>query len=386
MLSTETSLGHGMDGELETKDWENLNTADIQRLQFYYPQLHGAIDITWNSPRPFSSAALIRVENQTFFVKRSHRSFRSAQDLMQEHLFISHLSKKQLRVPEILIANTGMSAIELDDWAYEIHRYSPSVDVYADTPSWKPFLYAEHAWQTGAMLANLHLAAQDYDVVVGRTARYLVSTQQLLESDYLVPALQTRIESSRALSDYFKDKTLDSTLLLQLGQIHQKIVQPLQACQKIWTHNDLHASNLLWDAEDQTAKIAAVIDFGLCDRTSKVYDFAITIERNFIDWLALKNSNDIQIDYVGLEQFLRGYAANMQTFEHFDIVPDLLTIVHVDFAMSELEYFVAITHNLSHADAAYQDWLIAHTAWFFRVQGQQFKQKLARLIQDILLK
>ncbi len=383
MLAAEISLGHGMGIALEEKDWQYLIVRDIEHLQKYYQALSGDFSILWNSPRPFSSAALIQVAQQTFFVKRSHRSFRSAQDLMQEHLFIAHLAKKGVHVPQVLTAQTGMTAVEIGDWSYEIHLHSSAIDLYVNTPSWKPFFYAEHALQAGKMLAKLHLAAKDYDVVVGRTARYLFSNQDLLESGDIIQTLDDRIKNSIALTQYFLDKKMDSTVLNQLKQVHKKIVDALRQFPKIWTHNDFHASNLLWHSDTKHAEVASVIDFGLCDRTSIAYDVAVAIERNFIDWLGLTESSEIVIDYAGLAKFLQGYAAESDDLEQLKIVPELLKIVHVDFAFSELEYFIAITQNQQHADAAYYDWLLGHTKWFCSPQGIVFSDKLKSMMDTL---
>ena len=55
----------------------------------------------------------------------------------------------------------------------------------------------------------------------------------------------------------------------------------------LWTHNDLHASNLFWSDNSPHARATAVIDFGLADRTNAVYDIAQAIERNIVEWLVL---------------------------------------------------------------------------------------------------
>ena len=52
----------------------------------------------------------------------------------------------------------------------------------------------------------------------------------------------------------------------------------------LWTHNDWHASNLLWSSREPHAEVASILDFGLSDRTSAVYDLATAIERNTIPW------------------------------------------------------------------------------------------------------
>ena len=66
----------------------------------------------------------------------------------------------------------------------------------------------------------------------------------------------------------------------------------LPALAPLWTHNDLHASNLFWsDAgpSESHAHATAIIDFGLADRTNAVHDIAHAIERNIVEWLALVN-------------------------------------------------------------------------------------------------
>lgn len=183
------------------------------------------------------------------------------------------------------------------------------------------------------------------------------------------------------MSRYFADKNLDAVFLERVSQTHHKIKHILQQTTKIWTHNDLHASNLFWSAQSADANITAVIDFGLSDRNSALYDLAVTIERNFIDWLALEHTSQINIDEAGLSAFLQAYFAEIHPQQDFSILPELLKIVHLDFAFSELEYFVGITQNLKHADAAYYDWIVGHVNWFFAEQGQQFTQTFTRLIQ-----
>ena len=62
----------------------------------------------------------------------------------------------------------------------------------------------------------------------------------------------------------------------------------------LWTHNDLHPSNLFWSNAGRDAEVTAVIDFGLCDRTNAVHDLAHAIERSMVDWLALINDPPIR--------------------------------------------------------------------------------------------
>lgn len=391
MTTITPNLGHGMGNDWENKDWVHITVPELHHLQPYYPCLQGSVQILWCSPRPFSSAVLVEVmqalasTGQTNFhsycIKRSHRSFRRAQDILQEHAVLQHLASKNIPVATLISSNCGQTALELGDWTYEVYEKAAGFDLYVDQQSWTPFFYTEHAAKVGSLLAKLHTAMQDFPELHGRSTRYLVSNQQLLESESIVTAIQQRIDNSPELSRYFADKNLDAVFLERIFQTHRKIKHVLQQATKIWTHNDLHASNLFWSTQGADANITAVIDFGLSDRNSALYDLAITIERNFIDWLALEHTSQINVDEAGLSAFLQAYCAEIHSQQDFSILPELLKIVHLDFAFSELEYFVGITQNLKHADAAYYDWIVGHVNWFFTEQGQQFTQTFTRLLQ-----
>ena len=391
MATITPNLGHGMGSDWENKDWVHITVPELHHLQPYYPCLQGSVQILWCSPRPFSSAVLVEVmqalasTGQTNFhsycIKRSHRSFRRAQDILQEHAVLQHLASKNIPVATLISSNCGQTALELGDWTYEVYEKAAGFDLYVDQQSWTPFFYTEHAAKVGSLLAKLHTAMQDFPELHGRSTRYLVSNQQLLESESIVTAIQQRIDNSPELNRYFADKNLDAVFLERIFQTHRKIKHVLQQATKIWTHNDLHASNLFWSTQGADANITAVIDFGLSDRNSALYDLAITIERNFIDWLALEHTSQINVDEAGLSAFLQAYCAEIHPQQDFSILPELLKIVHLDFAFSELEYFVGITQNLKHADAAYYDWIVGHVNWFFTEQGQQFTQTFTRLLQ-----
>ena len=391
MTTITPNLGHGMGSDWENKDWVHITVPELHHLQSYYPCLQGSVQILWCSPRPFSSAVLVEVMQalastgqtnlHSYFIKRSHRSFRRAQDILQEHAVLQHLASKNIPVATLITSNCGQTALEVGDWTYEVYEKAAGFDLYIDQQSWTPFFYTEHAAKVGSLLAKLHITMQDFPKLHGRSTRYLVSNQQLLESENIVMAIQQRIDNSPELSHYFADKNLDAVFLERIFQTHRKIKHVLQQATKIWTHNDLHASNLFWSTQSADANITAVIDFGLSDRNSALYDLAITIERNFIDWLALEHTSQINVDEAGLSAFLQVYCAEIHPQQDFSILPELLKIVHLDFAFSELEYFVGITQNLKHADAAYYDWIVGHVNWFFTEQGQQFTQTFTRLLQ-----
>ena len=90
-----------------------------------------------------------------------------------------------------------------------------------------------------------------------------------------------------------------------LAPFHAELAPHLPALAPLWTHNDLHASNLFWSDAGPDARATAIIDFGLADRTNAVHDIAHAIERNIVEWLALVNDpaqpDDVPIHFDHLE-------------------------------------------------------------------------------------
>jgi hypothetical protein len=52
------------------------------------------------------------------------------------------------------------------------------------------------------------------------------------------------------------------------------------------------------------------------------------------------------------------------------LLAELLPVVHVDFALSEVEYFHAVTQDSHAAAVAYDTFLRGHAAWFSTPPGQ----------------
>jgi hypothetical protein len=58
------------------------------------------------------------------------------------------------------------------------------------------------------------------------------------------------------------------------------------------------------------------------------------------------------------------------------LLASLLPLVHVDFALSEVEYFQGITQSPANADVAWDTFLRGHAAWFGTPAGQALLQAI----------
>jgi Ser/Thr protein kinase RdoA (MazF antagonist) len=363
-----TALSHAQDGSLAAPHWPPLTVEELRGLLRLYPSLEGQPQVLTVSPRPFSAASIVRVGPHQVFVKRHARSVRNASALHEEHAFMAHLRTHRASVPRVLADKRGNTAIEINDWTYEVHELPHGVDLYRDAISWTPFFHAAHAHSAGQAMARLHLAAQGYDAPA-RAGRPLVAGFSIFSITDPHTALQSYVSARPALSAYVQNKSwLDETMEL-LAPFHAELLPLLPALTPLWTHNDLHPSNLFWSDQSAHAQVASIIDFGLSDRTSAIHDLAHAIERSIVEWLALVEHPDkpaqVPIHFDHLDALLAGYESirPFSTEERAALAP-ITALCHAEFALSEADYFLSVLHSEEEAHYACPAYLLDHARWW----------------------
>jgi Ser/Thr protein kinase RdoA (MazF antagonist) len=371
-LST-TVKAHGMDGTLVEPDWPPLSLDEVRTLLNQFPECREPIQILSVSPRPFSAASVVSTQGGRVFIKRHHRSVRDADGLLEEHLFLAHLHSHGAPVPRVLTATTGNTVIETGEWAYEVHEVPEAVDLYKDAISWTPFQCAPHAYSAGQALARLHLASQGF-TAPRRKPRPLVAGFTIFA------AVEVRVEMKRYLDARSALRSDPDALsgciqaLELLTLFHAELLPLLPALSPLWTHNDLHASNLLWSASSPEAQAVSIIDFGLADRTNAVHDLAQAIERNIVEWLVLVQNptrKDVPIHFDHLNALLDGYESlRPLSGEEATALAPMVALCHAEFALSEADYYLGVLHSPEKARLASADYLVGHATWFRSERGQ----------------
>ena len=374
-MNDPTHLVHGLAGDDAVPDWPALTTVEIDTLLRCYPQLGTLKRIDWHSPRPLSAAGLIEATGGTVFVKRHHHSVRSAATLGEEHRFIAHLRANGVSIPMVWRDAQGQTAVKIDDWVYEVHERAAGIDLYREAISWSPLPNHEHALSAGRTLAVLHDAATDY-CAAQRDTHILVARSELIGAPDPVSALQSQLPDRPGLANYLRDRDWQADLTRLLAPWHATVQPQLAQQPRLWTHGDWHVSNLCWSDASTHARISAVLDFGLAAANCALFDFATAIERNAIAWLALETGDEaVHVDIA--RALIEGYRQQRPLdAAAIHLLADLLPLVHVDFALSEVEYFHAITGSRANADVAYDTFLRGHAAWFHTPPGQALLQAI----------
>src|SRR5690242_12373456 len=374
-------LAHGMGKALVEPDWPPLTGEEASALLARYDLPGGAV-LRWHSPRPMSAAALVRCGSAEVFVKRHHKLVRTAAQLTAEHALADHLRALGVAVPAVLRLPGGGSVAASGDYVYEVHALAPGVDVYRDVLSWEPFLSVQHARAAGAALARFHQASVSFGLPERPPAVLTSSCAVITAADPL--AAVGRLAARRpGLAGYLDRRRWREDLTRYHLPAIRQVAPLLTGLERLWGHGDWHPSNLTWTSAAPGADVAAVIDLGLANRTFAAHDLALAIERSAVAWLDLADTGRADADIPAVDALLDGYdAVRPLTQAELEALPRLLPVVHVEYALSEVEYFAILVPTPDNASLAYDAFLLGHARWFDGPHGtalvSDLRQRAAR--------
>jgi len=377
-----TAKAHGLDGRLVEPDWPPLTLAEVRALLSIFPDCGEPIEILSVSPRPFSAASVVATKGGRVFIKRHSQKVRDREGLLEEHRFMKNLRTHGASVPRVLVATSGETAIEMDEWTYEVHEVPEGMDLYEEALSWTPFRSVLHAHSAGESLARLHLSSIGFDAP-RRKVQPLVAGFTIFAEKDPGEAMRRYLAARPVLvGDAITRKGCDKALEL-LEPFHAGLKPLLPALRPLWTHNDLHASNLLWSDAGDNARAVTVIDFGLADRTNAVHDLAHAIERNIVEWLDLiedsSRGDGVRVHIDHLEALLDGYQqVRLLSEQEAAALAPMTALCHAEFALSEAEYYLDVLHSKECARLASMDYLVGHARWFHGAGGKRLQNAIGR--------
>jgi len=364
-------LVHGMGASLVPAVWPPLEDAEVRALLAAYRERLGRAVTTaavrWHSPRPMSAAGLIDVGAQTVFVKRHHRAVRSMASLHTEHALATHVRRRAVEVPEVVVADDGETVRQMGSWRYEVHRLARGVDLYTHVPSWHPYAMPAHARAAGSALARFHIAAADF-VAPARSFGPLVTSVALAAARDSGAALDRLLAARPGLAAALARHGATDGLASECLPALERASRALRGIPRHWGHGDWHPSNLTWSKKGPDADVVSVLDLGLANRTAHVHDLALAIERSGIDWLPAVGTPTIDLD--AIDALVEGYeAVRPLAAAERQALGDVLAVCHVEYALSEVVYFATVVRDETDTALAANDYLIGHCQFFSGGEG-----------------
>jgi Ser/Thr protein kinase RdoA (MazF antagonist) len=364
----ENILVHGF-GRLTSDAWAPLADDEVAELLESYGVRSGdvtsiPVEIARRSPRPQSSAAIVESDAGALVVRRHHRSVRSVNDLHVEHAFADHLISERQKVPRVLSTREGASTVEQGEFIYEVHEFLADSGLYRDASSWSPLHSEAHARSAGSALATFHEASR----------RFLFPPRLpgvLMNSSALVAASNPKVALRHLMNlrpDLARAPVADR-LEEDFEQHHLEAVNDvgpfLAVLEPQWAHGDWHPANLAWSTDGADAEVVGLFDLGLSNRTFALHDLALAIAHSTIDWSDPAKRGEISVDFDALDALLDGYVGvtPLRAYEEQALI-GLLPVVHIEHALSEVEYYSSVVDDPDNALLAYEGYFLGHTRWF----------------------
>ena len=375
-----------MDTSLVEADWPALTDDEVRLVLCHFDRhervgARGAPLVSWRSPRPMSAAALVQNSNGTVFVKRHHRAVRTPERLRVEHEFSNYLRARGQALPLALQCANGDTVVQDGDFMYEVHERTTGVDLYRDVPSWHPFAGLDHARAAGRALARFHRAARGFPWPASEPS-VLMNSSAIVASGDPLGALARLVGARPGLARAI----LHRSLLEDFARYHLPIIEKaaplLGALVPQWGHGDWHASNLTWSSTSSKAVVAGVLDLGLANRTFAIHDLAVALERSTVDWLDLAGTGGAVADLEAVDALLGGYQ-EVHALDEVELAAlvAVLPVVHLEYALSEVEYFAEVVRSRANAELAYDGYFIGHTRWYEEAAGSLLIEHLQRRVR-----
>lgn len=370
-----------MGADLVPATWAHLDDAEVRRLLGAYRHSLGpgvgAARVTWHSPRPMSAASLVEVGTGTVFVKRHHPAVRSTASLVTEHALADHVRRRGAAVPEVVVADDGSTVTETAGARYEVQRRAEGIDLYAEVPSWRPYATTAHAASAGAALARFHLAAAGF-VAPPRPPGPLMASVFLVGARDPQAALGRLLGRRPALARALARLGAGDGLPADCVGALVRAGRSLRALPRRWGHGDWHPSNLTWSDDGPSATVTEIFDLGLANCTVQIHDVAVALERSCVDWLAPEGARSA--DVAAIAAFLEGYASvRPPAPAEWRALPEVLPACHIEYALSEVEYFAEVTGSDADAGLALHEYLVGHCRYFESGEGAALLGDLRRL-------
>ena len=388
-------LVHGMGKELVEPDWAPLTGDEVGAVLARYglPAGHdlaasgtgpgagprtGAV-VAWSSPRPMSAAGLVGHGTGTVFVKRHHVRVRSAAQLAAEHAFATHLRASGLPVPAVWRTPAGRTVVERRRLRVRGarggagHRPVPGRDVVDPVPEHRPCprrgCRARPAAPGGGRVPR-----------AARSPAVLTSSCDVITAADPLAAVDAIARRRPGLARYLAGRDWRGDLARDHLPVIRRAAPLLGALEPQWGHGDWHPSNLTWDSAGPDARGCGGVRLRAGQphlRRARPGNRAGTQHHRLA-----RSGRDGRRPGWTPAAWTRCSTATQAVRPlspaEARALPEVLPVVHLEYALSEVEYFADVVASPGLADLAYDAYLIGHTRWFADPDGAAMLDRLRR--------
>ncbi|WP_300768291.1 phosphotransferase [uncultured Bifidobacterium sp.] len=380
------AMDSGDDPQLDivAQRWPDITLAEADSLVGLIRGGDGvrARGMASHSGRPTAAAALVDTSRGLLFIKRYTRSVRDVETITPYHRFVAYLADRGVPTPRFLgfESTDGGTVLVRGDFVYEAYWAAAGEDEYGSALTWDPPRAPDHARSLGAFLAQIDCAAAGFDEPA-LAPNGMSNSFGVFAQDDIDGAVESWLECRPSVRGYLAITDRDLHADLDVVRTYSRALSGVYpTLEERWTHGDPHVSNFLWKG----GRPAAVIDFGLADRNTAVFDVAMLLERHCIQWVDVMNGKDDAYRIDVARDLLEGYTSVRPLSDiEKTVLPDVLAISQAQSGLSWLQYYMDGTHRMEDAAWCYDVCFLAHTRWFGSDSGRRFLDALRGILDEV---
>jgi Ser/Thr protein kinase RdoA (MazF antagonist) len=386
--------------DIVEQKWTPIDLDEAEGVLSQLEEPLHAHELGAQSLRPTAAAAMIQTDQRLVFIKRYPRGIRSSAGIAAYHHFAAHVRSRGIPTPRFLSfaerdCGTGSifgtdsayaTVLERSGNFYEVSLLAAGADRYVSALTWDPPQSLEEARNLGSFMARLSLAASDFKHPEmepnGLSNRFSVFFHSDIDA-----AIEAWLERNPVVKEYLGRTQRDLHSELEAhrsfaGRLAHNGYGLLKPC---WTHGDPHISNFMWSGSAPSA----VIDFGLADLNTALFDVAMTIERNCIQWVRIMGGERDACRPDMARAILTGYQKVRPLSDREKaLLPDVVALCQAQAGLNWITYYAALRSEedrsdgvhqrehdeefLSNASWCYDTCFVSHTQWFSSDEGRAF--------------
>ncbi|MCH4161128.1 MAG: phosphotransferase [Bifidobacterium sp.] len=375
--------------DMVVQRWPDVDLAQAQALCSSLSEPVVAQRILSHSARPTAAASLVSTNVAPIFIKRYDRAIRDTPSITPYHRYAEYLGDHGITAPRFLHFNSQSStAFSVDssndtvavqgNAAFECYVAVEGEDRYAKALSWDSPSDLEEAHELGSYVASIDCASVGF-AEARLPINGMSNTFGMFASGDIHGSLNLWLNQRPLVRRYLELTQRDIAHDVQVVEPYAGRVGKLyQTLPARWTHGDPHISNFLWHGKHPSA----VIDFGLSDQNTAIFELAMLLERHCIQWVDIMDGNEAAYRPDVAAALITGYCTvrPLSDIERL-ILPDILAICQAEAGLNWLQYYMKLPNRLQDADWCYDSCFLAHTRWFSTPSGQSLLRDIRECLE-----
>ena len=403
--------------DIVAQRWANVDLDEANTVCSLLEEPLKVDCILSHSLRPMAAGSLVRAhykddslkESQSLdvYIKRCSTKVRQASTIRPYHRFAEHLLQDKISTPKYLYFNKNSEFLGLEknasgdtcddtsgdiyvdgtllvigDCAYEVTLKAGGEDRYKDAYTWDPPKTCEEAKNLGVVMAKIALASQGFDEPNPKEFNAFQSRFSLCASEDVQKAAEVWLKNRPDLAKFLKEQNRD--FIKDIGEFAptcRKIYDLGYAnLKKQWTHGDPHISNFMWEGSAPSA----VFDLAMAYKNTAIYDLAMTLERNTIQWVDIANGKEDSYRTDLVEAILQGYSSvRALTDVEKELLPLVLSVSQIEQCVEFVDYYLKSNGSYDFKIWGYDTGFLEHARWYKSCFGERYLNYLTEVLQKI---